>query len=61
MTQRDLAGRLKVKASYIAYLEGNERRPSIEFLVKLVKALNLDGRQMFLLAYPGAKSLIQRR
>ncbi len=57
-TQRQLAGQLGVKASYIAYLESEQRRPSIELLRKLVGALGLNGREMLFLAYPDAKILI---
>jgi transcriptional regulator with XRE-family HTH domain len=57
-TQHELAGRVGVRASYVAYLEADQRRPSIELLRKLVKPLQVDGREMLFLAYPDAKSLL---
>jgi transcriptional regulator with XRE-family HTH domain len=57
-TQQELAGRVGIRASYVAYLEADQRRPSIELLRKLVKLLQVDGRELLFLAYPDAKSLL---
>ncbi len=58
LTQRELGSGLSIQASYVAYLEANQRRPSIELLRKLVKFLQLNGREMLFLAYPDAQSLL---
>jgi hypothetical protein len=47
-----------VKASHIAYIEGNRRKPSLPLLRKLVLVLGLDRREMLFLSYPDAKFLI---
>ncbi len=58
LTQRGLAAEVNVKASHIAYIEGNRRRPSLPLLRKLVFVLGLNRREMLFLAYPDAKFLI---
>ena len=58
LTQRELATVVEVKASHIAYIEGNRRRPSIALLRRLVEALGLDRREALLLAHPDARYLI---
>jgi transcriptional regulator with XRE-family HTH domain len=42
LTQRGLAAEVGVKASHIAYIEGNRRKPSLSLLRKLVLVLGLD-------------------
>jgi transcriptional regulator with XRE-family HTH domain len=58
LTQRGLAAEVNVKASHIAYIEGNRRRPSLPLLRKLVFVLGLNRREMLFLTYPDAKFLI---
>lgn len=58
LTQRRLAAEVDVKASHIAYIEGNRRRPSLPLLRKLVFVLGLNRREMLFLSYPDAKFLI---
>jgi transcriptional regulator with XRE-family HTH domain len=58
LTQRQLAQTLGVKGSHIAYLEKGRRRPSLALIKRLADVLDLDGRQLFLLAHPEAKSLL---
>lgn len=58
LTQRELAVMLGVKASHVAYLEGGRRRPSLALLKRLADVLDLDRREIFLLAHPEAKSLL---
>ncbi len=58
LTQRGLAAEIGVKASHIAYIEGNRRRPSLPLLRKLALVLGLDRREMLFLSYPDAKFLI---
>lgn len=58
LTQRELAASVDVKASHIAYIENNHRRPSLSLLRRLVEALGLDRREVLFLAHPDAKYLI---
>lgn len=58
LTQRELAAKLGVKASHVAYLEGDRRRPSLGLLARLAPVLGLDRETLFLLAHPEARSLI---
>jgi transcriptional regulator with XRE-family HTH domain len=58
LTQRGLAAEVDVKASHIAYIESNRRRPSLPLLRKLVSVLGLNRREMLFLTYPDAKFLI---
>jgi len=58
LTQRELALRLGVKASHIAYLEAGRRRPSLSLLGRLANVLGLQKEPLFLLAHPEARELI---
>jgi len=58
LTQRGLAAKVGVKASHIAYIEGNRRRPSLPLVRNLAVVLGLDRREMLFLSYPDAKFLI---
>jgi transcriptional regulator with XRE-family HTH domain len=57
LTQRELAAIVNVKASHIAYIENNHRRPSMSLLRRLVEALGLDRREVLFLVHPDAKYL----
>jgi transcriptional regulator with XRE-family HTH domain len=59
LTQSQLAKRLGVKGSHIAYIENGRRRPSLALIERLADVLELDGAQLFLLAHPEAKSLLR--
>jgi transcriptional regulator with XRE-family HTH domain len=49
-----------VKASHIAYIENNRRRPSLSLLRRLADALQLNRRELLLLAHPETKYLLGR-
>jgi len=61
LTQRELARKLGVKASHVAYLENGRRRPSLSLVGRIADTLGLDKQLLFLLAHPEAKSLIAAR
>ena len=61
LTQRELAAKLGVKASHVAYLENGRRRPSLSLLRRLSEVMGLDSETIFLLAHPEAKDLITPR
>ena len=58
LTQRRLAERLGVKAAHVAYLELNQRRPSISLLGRIADVLGLERQPLFVLAHPEAGSLL---
>jgi transcriptional regulator with XRE-family HTH domain len=59
LTQRQLAEMLGVKGSHVAYLESGRRKPSFALIKHLAEVLELDPQQLFLLAHPEAKSLLE--
>ena len=61
LTQRELAAKLGVKASHVAYLENGRRRPSLNLLRRLSDEMGLESETIFLLAHPEAKDLIASR
>jgi transcriptional regulator with XRE-family HTH domain len=58
LTQRAVAGMIDVKASYIAYIESNKRKPSLPVLLKLAAIMSIDPLVAFVLAHPEAKTLV---
>jgi transcriptional regulator with XRE-family HTH domain len=61
LTQRELARKLGVKASHVAYLENGRRRPSLSLLARLAETLDLDKQRLFLLTHPEAEDLVGLR
>jgi transcriptional regulator with XRE-family HTH domain len=58
LTQRELARKLGVKASHIAYLENGRRRPSLSLLSRIADTMGLDKQSLFVLTHPEARTLI---
>jgi transcriptional regulator with XRE-family HTH domain len=61
LTQRELAAKLDVKASHVAYLEKDRRRPSLGLVSRIANVLGLEKEALFLLAHPEASSLLSDR
>jgi transcriptional regulator with XRE-family HTH domain len=61
LTQRELALKLGVKPSHIAYLETNRRRPSLGLLSRIADVLGLPKDSLFVLSHPEASSLLGTR
>lgn len=61
LTQRELATRIGVKPSHVAYLETNRRRPSLGLVARIAEVLHLDKETLFLLAHPEARELLSAR
>jgi transcriptional regulator with XRE-family HTH domain len=61
LTQRELALKLDVKASHVAYLEKDRRRPSLGLVSRIANVLGLEKEALFLLAHPEASSLLSER
>jgi transcriptional regulator with XRE-family HTH domain len=58
LTQRELALKLGVKPSHVAYLETNSRRPSLGLLSRIADVLGLPKESLFALAHPEARSFL---
>jgi transcriptional regulator with XRE-family HTH domain len=58
LTQRELALRLGVKSSHVAYLETDRRRPSLGLLSRIAEVLGLPKESLFALAHPEASSFL---
>ena len=58
LTQQSLAQQLGVRASHIALLENNRRRPSLGLLARFAATFNVDGRELLQLAYPEIQALV---
>ncbi len=58
LTQRELALKLGVKPSHVAYLETNRRRPSLGLLSRIADVLDLPKEALFVLAHPEASALV---
>jgi transcriptional regulator with XRE-family HTH domain len=58
LTQRELALKLGVKPSHVAYLETNRRGPSLGLLSRIADVLGLPEESLFVLAHPEASSLL---
>jgi transcriptional regulator with XRE-family HTH domain len=59
LTQRDLGAMIGVKASHIAYIESEQRNPSLALLRRLADALGLNRQELLFLVHPEAKYLTQ--
>ena len=60
LTQRELAHKLGVKASHVAYIEGGLRRPSLALVRRLADTLGINKQKLLLLTYPEARFLISQ-
>jgi len=58
LTQRQLAEKLGVEGSHVAFLESGRRKPSLKLVAKIADTLGLDRQELLLLAHPEAKALI---
>jgi transcriptional regulator with XRE-family HTH domain len=58
LTQRELALKLGVKPSHVAYIEVNRRRPSLGLLSRIADVLGLQKESLFALAHPEARSFL---
>src|SRR5208337_2782151 len=60
LTQEQVARRIKSSVPYIGHLEGNKRRPSDATVRKLAEVLGLDCGEVFFLANPETKALLDQ-
>jgi transcriptional regulator with XRE-family HTH domain len=58
-TQREIALRVRTSVPYIAHLEAGKRHPSQRVLLRLSNILELDPRDLYLIANPLAAELLK--
>ncbi len=58
LTQEEVARQIKTSIPYVGHLEANKRHASESIVARLADVLGLDGRELFFLANPGAKALL---
>jgi transcriptional regulator with XRE-family HTH domain len=58
LTQREVAKRIGTSTPYVGHLESGKRRPSEEVISRIAGALGFDRRELFFLANPKAKELV---
>ncbi len=61
LSQQELAAKVGVQASYIAYIENDHRRPSLPVLRRIAQTLGLNPREMFFLSHPEARHLLEEK
>jgi transcriptional regulator with XRE-family HTH domain len=59
MTQSELAQMLGTSTPYVGLLESDQRRPSDTIVTRLADALGLESSELFFLANPNARALLQ--
>jgi transcriptional regulator with XRE-family HTH domain len=59
MTQRDLARKLRIEASHVAFIESGRRKPSLRLVAKIADVTGLDRQRAFVLVHPEARALIK--
>lgn len=60
LTQAQVAKKVRCRPNYIGYLESGARHPSQKLVFRLAKALDLDAQELFLLANPMVREVLQR-
>ena len=58
MTQAQVATKVGCQPNFIGYLEANARRPSPRAMARLAKTLDLDERELYLLAHPHLRAVM---
>ncbi len=58
LTQEEVARRIKTSTPYIGHLESGKRHPSEKVIARLSEVLGLQSRELFFLANPRARDLL---
>jgi transcriptional regulator with XRE-family HTH domain len=61
LTQRELARKIDVEASHIAFIESGRRKPSLKLVARIADTLGVDPQELLVLAHPEAKALLAKR
>ncbi len=57
-TQRELAQKIGVEASHVAFIESGRRKPSLKLIARMTDVLGVDRQELLVLAHPEAKALL---
>jgi transcriptional regulator with XRE-family HTH domain len=60
-TQEEVARQIRSSVPYVGHLEAGKRHPSEVVVARLAEALGLDRSELFFLANPGTKVLLEPR
>ena len=58
LTQREVAKLIRTSTPYVGHLESGKRHPSEKILSRLAEVLRIDRRELFFLANPDTKVLL---
>src|SRR5216683_1379391 len=58
LTQEQVARRIEASTPYVGHLESGKRHPSDDIVTRLADALGFDRRELFFLANPQAKEIL---
>jgi putative transcriptional regulator len=58
LTQRELAEKIGVEASHVAFIENERRKPSLKLIARMADVLGIDRQELLVLAHPEAKELL---
>jgi transcriptional regulator with XRE-family HTH domain len=58
LTQREIARRIGTSTPYVGHLESGKRHPSEEVISRIAEVLGFDRRELFFLANPKARDLV---
>lgn len=58
LTQEEVARRIRSSTPYVGHLESGKRHPSNKILPRLADALGFDQRELFFLANPHARAML---
>jgi transcriptional regulator with XRE-family HTH domain len=58
LTQREIARRIGTSTPYVGHLESGKRHPSEEVIAKIAEVLGFDRRELFFLANPKTRELV---
>ena len=57
-TQRELAGKIGVEPSHVAFIESGRRKPSLKLIARMADVLGVDRQELLVLVHPEAKALL---
>ena len=61
LSQREVARGINASTPYVVLLESGKRHPSDTIVARIANVLGLDGRELYFLANPGARELLDQR
>jgi transcriptional regulator with XRE-family HTH domain len=61
LTQEEVAQRISTSTPYVGHLESGKRHPSDKIVTRLADVLGLERRELYFLANPGARELLNQQ